>query len=298
VRLIENAPADSRYAAPSYCWGANGSLVTTQASFQERKRKIPWSDLPRTFQDAITFAQYLQLKYIWIDSLCILQDCEEDWENESSKMASIYERAFVVLSASRSMDVHSGLWTDALSSFRQRHRLTFRNASGHDISVYAYAKHLVCQGSEGWIGKSMLRSRAWAFQERLLGTRNIHFSFHDLKFECRSGHECECGTSSTAQYDNYELDNLLSEFHELGSNSEAASHLWQRVVECYSDRQLTKTSDKLPALSGVARQMEQAFGGNYLAGLWLKDLPKLLLWQFVGNMRDVSRLGRIAQPSW
>jgi hypothetical protein len=87
VRLLEDENFCDRYFALSHCWGNAQSCITTLDDLEERKEGIDWDELPKTFQDAIQYTLMLGVEYIWIDSLCILQDDEEDWEIESSKMA-------------------------------------------------------------------------------------------------------------------------------------------------------------------------------------------------------------------
>lgn len=60
---------------------------------------IPWDKLPSTFQDAITVTRRLGIAYIWIDSLCIVQDDAQDWEREAAKMALIFESAYLTIAA-------------------------------------------------------------------------------------------------------------------------------------------------------------------------------------------------------
>jgi hypothetical protein len=95
---LPNAP----YAALSHCWGRKQPLRLTTASLDRFKNTIPWSSLPETFQDAITVTRHLNLQYLWIDSLCIIQDSRTDWEIESARMASVYRGSYVTILASSS----------------------------------------------------------------------------------------------------------------------------------------------------------------------------------------------------
>ena len=77
IRLIEDIPYRTKYIALSHCWGTN-NYRTTRANLSERVKNIPWGELPSTFQDAVTVAHRFEISYLWIDSLCIIQDdrCE------------------------------------------------------------------------------------------------------------------------------------------------------------------------------------------------------------------------------
>jgi hypothetical protein len=74
IRLIEDVPNPVRYAALSHCWGDHQGMTTTAKSLEQNKQQVRWSDIPKTFQDAITTCRKIGLQYIWIDSLCIIQD--------------------------------------------------------------------------------------------------------------------------------------------------------------------------------------------------------------------------------
>lgn len=91
IALLETDIQTGRYIALSYCWGNTGQqAVTTTANFQARKHGIDIGELPQTFQDAILLARELQVRYLWIDSLCIIQDDENDWETEAPMMSQVY----------------------------------------------------------------------------------------------------------------------------------------------------------------------------------------------------------------
>lgn len=72
--LVENYPEGARYVALSHCWGSTNIFKTEASSLQHKKAGIAWADLPKTFQDAIIVTSKLGFEYIWIDSLCIVQD--------------------------------------------------------------------------------------------------------------------------------------------------------------------------------------------------------------------------------
>jgi hypothetical protein len=51
--------------------------------------------LCKTYKDAIALTHALGISFLWIDSLCIIQDDAADWEAESGNMASIYENSYL-----------------------------------------------------------------------------------------------------------------------------------------------------------------------------------------------------------
>ena len=89
--LHETTNQIGNYATLSHCWGKTQIITTTTATLESRKKGIGYNQLSKTFQDAVVITHELGLRYIWIDSLCILQDDLSDWETESKNMAESWE---------------------------------------------------------------------------------------------------------------------------------------------------------------------------------------------------------------
>ena len=94
------------YVALSHCWGSNPDLVprTTIANLQSRMKSIPWGDMSKTFQDAMQTTFKLGKRYIWVDSLCIVQDDSKDLEIHCESLSKIYSNSFCTISATGAMD--------------------------------------------------------------------------------------------------------------------------------------------------------------------------------------------------
>jgi hypothetical protein len=109
IRLYPNTAREvAPYAALSYVWGGPQAFCTLQSNVGSHSSNISLSTLPQTIQDAVLCAHKLGLKYLWVDSLCIIQDSTEDREREISRMAQIYKNAFVTISAARAKGCHEG----------------------------------------------------------------------------------------------------------------------------------------------------------------------------------------------
>jgi hypothetical protein len=108
VRLISGRDATGEYASLSHCWGLKPVIQTTKESIHQFLTEIPWSDLSKTFQDAIEITRALAIPYLWIDSLCIVQDDYHDWERESANMGDVYAFAFLNIAAAASSDGSGG----------------------------------------------------------------------------------------------------------------------------------------------------------------------------------------------
>ncbi|KAG8157042.1 hypothetical protein KVR01_013032 [Diaporthe batatas] len=160
VRVVENCSQKEKYACLSYRWGPETkSKSLNKGNLEKYKAAIPQDKLYPLVKDAITAADRLGLRYIWIDSYCILQDDTEDWETEAANMASMF-------STSKPEDLGAQVTERGGESVFVRKRLS--NPSGTTLD------------------------RAWVFQERLLSNRVIYFTKHEVAWECRERSWCEC----------------------------------------------------------------------------------------------------------
>lgn len=211
IRLVEtelqipaHATGPPGYIALSHCWGKTVHLTTTKSTFTQRKANIPWAGLRPTFRDAVLLTRRLGLEYLWIDSLCIIQDDAQDWVNESAKMASIYQGAQLVLAATSAVDgdggclAPRGAYLEVQGTSHDGNPFRFFGRKKRDHTVFNAQR----VGTQDFSVKSIkderyrsypLLTRAWCFQERLLATRMLHFTADEMVFDCLEGIECECG---------------------------------------------------------------------------------------------------------
>jgi hypothetical protein len=117
VILRDTNGAHGKYIALSHCWGKSHHLTTTTRNISAHKNGIPLDVLPATFRHAVQVAQELKIAYIWIDSLCILQDDAADWEVESAKMGNVYADSYLSVAAMSSTDDSSGCFPDPETRF-------------------------------------------------------------------------------------------------------------------------------------------------------------------------------------
>lgn len=119
VKLHETTNEDPnvRFACLSVRWGsgATGMICTMTGNVTFYKEEIQWEQPPRTFKDAITITRKLGLEFIWIDSLAIIQDDPQDWQEQSADMATIYQNAYIALSATASDNADGGCFTSESS---------------------------------------------------------------------------------------------------------------------------------------------------------------------------------------
>jgi hypothetical protein len=212
IRLEETTGQQAQYLALSHCWGTSRHLTTEKATLKERKSNISWSDFPKTFQDAIIVTRQLGFDYLWIDSLCIVQDSAEDWQEESAKMGEIYQRAHLVIAATQASDGDSGCFQKRKTSHfiqgldmdNKPFSLYARETNTHNTHYWGLPANSILDAKDGIMNKMFnqatflqnhypLLTRSWCYQERLLATRVLHFEENEMVWECLTCVNCECG---------------------------------------------------------------------------------------------------------
>lgn len=187
-----------RYIALSHCWGKVPGVKTTSTNLQDHLNNLEMKTLPRTFQDAIYCALRLGIEYLWIDSLCIIQDDPVDWEIESSKMCDIFSQAhLVIVSASASGDHEDFLGTRPVAY----QGIPFESSEGSGIFDAVVRREMphtktLDSGHRFPLAGSHIESRAWCMQETFLARRSVTFNNSEMVWECRSRAACEYGTMS------------------------------------------------------------------------------------------------------
>ncbi len=235
-------------------------------------------ELPKTFRDAVEITRRLNLRYLWIDSLCIVQDDPNDWEFEASRMASIYLNGYITLAASASPDCHGGLihpFVPAIFDTFKERTLCVRMSHTHSREQL-----------------SPLKLRGWVLQEELLSRRTLAFGERQLHWNCACTSASEDGLLDN---DEYFLQPFRSSIPSYDPNTTSHTHLtkmyefWRGVSEDYSRRNLSFIRDKLPAFAGITSRYRDLIGDTPLLGLWQRDIIQGLLWNAeIGSFRDTN----------
>lgn len=274
VKLHVSGSEVAPYVCLSHCWGTSNMMKTTTQTLDRYQAGITWAALPKTFQEAISFAHRLGYEYIWVDSLCIIQDCVDDWRHEGSKMANIYRNASLTLSASQSPDSDSGCYAVAPT----KHLSQFWSFTGPNNEPYdLYSR--ISINHRSFIDKKLpLLRRGWGLQERLLCPRIVHFAKEELVWECFERSTCEC--SQIRPYQAKDLGIAKEEVQPrlwLRQSLPQMARCWHLIVTSYTALDLTFPADIFPALQGLAKIMPSQMG-EYLAGLWSETLISDLCW--------------------
>jgi hypothetical protein len=294
-----------QYLALSHCWGSIRTAELTSTSRQQYYASILVQDLPKTYQDAVSITKQLSFRYLWIDSLCIIQDSGEDWKRESGKMGDIYRNSTCCIAALAAADGGSGCFFPRNS---MAHFPCKVGGSGHDdifIGVEPDTRHYdYAQGSFDGI-RNPLWTRAWVFQETALAPRTLNYCADMIYWECLCVRAWENLPDWRKMAHNESVKSRIGEIRMLGEranaepDSEFASTIrveWGKIVSAYSRGNLTRETDKLIALSGLASRVQLYTGWNYLAGLWEQNLLQQLLWYNVARYPNGRGRGRERLP--
>ncbi|RHZ67151.1 HET domain-containing protein [Aspergillus thermomutatus] len=290
----------SPYITLSHCWGNIAEIqdLTCRlvvSRIHEFKKGISLQKLPKTFIDAVAVVRSLGIQYIWIDSLCIMQDSEEDWHRNAAVMWKVYASSFLTLAATASRNSTEGL-------FRTRPAATLSPGivevpEGHpQLAPGRYS----CYDDEEWlaaIDHAPLNKRAWVFQERLLSPRIVHFAENQLYFECYEFTASERFADSIPKRlcTSSRRDILPQTLGDPATKN--LIPIWDRIVSTYTALALTYDSDKMVAVSAIASHLSDLIPncGRYLAGLWEHSLVGQLCWSTPAN---ASRARAYRAPSW
>ncbi|KAJ8113820.1 hypothetical protein OPT61_g4140 [Boeremia exigua] len=308
-RLIKLGPFDRlilpqspvRYAALSYSWGSLKQHVTTSNNITSRFSRLDSQQLPMILRDAIQMTRNLGLEYLWIDSICIVQDDKSDWAREATTMADIYSNAYIVLAATTASDVTEGF-------IRQRKSpVDIHSLADHNHRIITKARTLnthYTYGSELELSDYPLSKRGWALQERALASRTLHFLPDELFFECRSAMACECGYFPNND-DWFGFSSLwppsAADIDITPYTDFNFAHKWNSVICTFKMRSLTYNDDALPALSGMARRTLPLDPGGYFAGIWERGIGFQLGWAAENScfpLTEVQKEHQVSRPTF
>ena len=288
--LSKNLEPDVRYATLSHCWGSKPFLTLTRSNLESFFVNIPFDLLSKTFRDAITAARRLGFRYLWIDSLCIIQWDHADWSKEAATMGTVYANSALNLAAIDSPNSETGLFFQRpekkILGWRLKVPLEQEQGGSHQESVW----DCVPARRREIFDSSVLSSRAWVFQERFLAPRNLYFGRDELSWECRTNRLYEASPFhyKFAHGETVPVNTALV-------NITNSTSQWFQIVHHYSKGKLTVASDKLTALSGVAKLFASKSGKTYIAGLWKEDFLLQLLW---GTNSPTNKIDTYRAPSW
>ena len=268
------------YSTLSHCWGSpDPSNVTLgKNNIGSFLHRIPLNALPKTFRDFIQINRFYGIQYVWIDSLCIVQDDEEDWKAESARMTNVYGEAVLNVAAVGAVDGSVGCFFERSKTWRCQAKISVEH---QEKTLEFFPFHF-----QKLLTETPLASRGWALQERILPRRTVFFGQTQVFWECNELQACEIFPNR------YPPEIRPEKLWPITTKG------WKNIVASYSRCSITFSRDKLVALSGLARLMQQESGIEYVAGLWRKNLESQLRWQPTDSPSRRARPAVYRAPSW
>lgn len=290
--------SELKYIALSYRWPQDfpAEAKLSRDNLRDQMEGLDTSKLPQIFNDVFQVAVRMSIKYVWIDSLCIIQDDTEDWNREAALMAQIYRYAeFTVAADIPPINPDLGL---------------FRHGDPSDcLSVtlpgiqpdWADQELVFMKPQEVAYRESPLVSRGWCFQERQISRRIVHYTENQVLWECRALQASESSPYCRPGADGWDLRILDKGYDYFGDDRSYKG--WHHAVQDYSARSLTVFTDKLPALSGLAATVRdyQPADCRYLAGLWGHTFLEDLQWCSLNDDQGPTtntRYPEYVAPTW
>ncbi|KAK3331338.1 heterokaryon incompatibility protein-domain-containing protein [Apodospora peruviana] len=265
-----------RYTSLSHCWGKAKTLKLLESNMDQLRIGIDIATLPTSYREAITVCRRFGFRYIWIDSLCIIQDSREDWARESITMKDVYENSALNIAAAAAAE-------SSEASFLSRDPYFIRpvqvGAEWDDIPEQQY--YLVDNDLHvNDLKDSPLHQRAWVLQEVFLAKRNLSLTANQLWFECPELDACETypqGVPAALLSENINQTGVVGLPPD--EATAAICRQWWGVMERYAACFLTFPGDKMIALAGIAQHFQGRLPNDtYLAAMWRSQLPLSLNW--------------------
>lgn len=294
------SPKEQRglYLTLSHRWGDYSAIKTRLDNLSERSSCIPLHILPGVFRDAVHITRKLGVRFLWIDTLCIVQDDPSDWEFQASKMADIFRNSLMTIAAAADDCEKHGIFRRRTSQrnrpcaidFRLSHRQ--RALFQRPGQLFAFADRHEMVMAECPLG--VLDTRAWILQEQALSPRMLYFTQTELFWHCSSinasesyptgipdlvyehqGHSPAHGRTYTSF-----KRAVTSEKMRKGSVSRAEKYkISRQIINSYSKRAISIETDRIIAMAGIVNLMEKMLNDKCIFGLWENHLKSEEMWQ-------------------
>ncbi|KAJ8116337.1 hypothetical protein OPT61_g2197 [Boeremia exigua] len=265
IRLVNAADRSStEFLALSHCWGKltteeKRAFCTTSENIRTRYDGFSVFELPKTFQDAIMVTRALGIRYLWIDSICIIQygDNNEDWRHQCTEMKLVYSQAYCVIAATAATSSFSGFLNQPVSSAALR----VEDHCGHQFFVSTDIDDY-----DNDVARAALNSRAWVMQESVLARRTIHFTAHINEY--------------------YTLDPHFPKRILVSLELFMINHALHYLVREYTKRDITFPCDRAVAIAGLEQRLSETLVCESRYFIFEKSMHRQLMWLAVSEQRE------------
>ncbi|KAL9096281.1 MAG: hypothetical protein Q9165_001278 [Trypethelium subeluteriae] len=305
ICLVETWTPNADWVALSHCWGGSSPVCTTSDTLDSFFLGIKIDQVPQTFRDTMTITRRLGFRYVWIDSLCIIQNRESDWLRESAKMQDIYGHAVLTVIAECSPNSHVGIF-NSTNQFRREivvYRPQIRAFSKtHNIEGLLRSRKPLDQPFHTSLDdRSPVSKRAWTLQEEILSPRRLRFAEQRMYWSCSQA----CATEATPDFlcpcisDIDRLwrlgtaDRVVDISYVQNTSLDIDLNSWYAIVDEFVFRKVSYEQDRLAAIAALAKQVGRT---DYAAGLWISDIRRGLAWSVDGA--NAERTSVYVAPSW
>ena len=286
------------YITISHRWGDRNVPMLTTVMLKD-KTCILVCTLPQSFQDAISIARKVGIQYVWIDCLCIVQDSAADFQYEASQMHKVFGNSYCNISATGAATNRQSLFCERDQNilWPKKVQVAWKWSTTTQYSLFKNFWEL-------GVTNAPVSHRGWIVQERYLAPRVVHFGKEQIFFECTELRACEVFPARLppAIETSARFKGGIMASKTLASAPERkrrALEAWTAILKSYSRSQLTRSSDKLIAIAGLANQVHEILKDDYLAGLWRSTLLTDLLWYALPDTSgSTSRPEAYRAPSW
>ncbi|KDR74932.1 hypothetical protein GALMADRAFT_249859 [Galerina marginata CBS 339.88] len=290
------------YVVLSYVWGENIPNKLTTYNLEANKREIPIKDQPQTVRDAILTTHRLGLRYLWIDSLCIIQEADEDdKERELQRMRSYYKDSHVAIIAASASNVSAGFLQTRKDTLGVTSlALPYVIPNGKSLGV-VYLSSWMARMSKYEPEREPIHNRGWCMQEYFLSPRALIFATHTLQYHCQNGTRNIAGADN-AHWTSSEREPVrsrdLPKAPKTSKEKQKIQQAWKLTIENYTKRKISYPNDKLVAFASLAEEFYDSVQTPYYAGLWESTLLFDLLWSKESAKHYPSRPAAYRAPSW
>ena len=262
----------------SYCWGGRSEIQLTSLTFDTLRSGMPIEKFPKTIRDAIDITQRLHYRYIWVDALCVFQDSAEDWRNEAATMGDVYSNGVVTTAALGAKDADSGCYSRRNPLNWAPYRLIDLGNNRHVIAASEKLDPYFAGNPIEFSRFTSLQRRGWALQERILSPRTLHLGAF-LAWECRLSLTLDAFPNDFRRLVKV-FDSPKTNLTRLITRSDTSLRkTWKELLSAYTLTDLTQKDDRLEAISGIIKKIEQLTKGRNLWGLWASLTIPSLLWK-------------------